>query len=365
MNIILSILGIPGCVTGDTLVTLSNGKNVEIRKLGKKHLQKINVKVRIRNEKTDVAKVFHYYKKQPILEIITEPGTKIKGTYNHPLLRMATYALCLKYTEWARLDNLKIGDLLVTEHGTEKIVSIKPAGNEDVYDLEIPKSHEFIANGIISHNTGKSYAGIYLGKYVGMISGVEFPDSSKNIVFTYQEFLNIVKGSRAKETIVQDEQRVLGVGFGSRSLSEEIQDIERVIRKRQNNMIYIAPTLESHLHIGILEPTGINYELGVCRLMFYDNKEIPRGKVYTLMPNKTILENYGKRKDAFIEKMVNRNMGDQYEEMERILQNLLTDDQFQALSNKAKRVFHIAKKYPTLPAQMHEWLADLAVVTNE
>ncbi|MBS3162622.1 ATP-binding protein [Candidatus Woesearchaeota archaeon] len=38
----------------------------------------------------------------------------------------------------------------------EKIVSIDFAGVKDVYDFEVPESHMFIANGIVSHNCGKS-----------------------------------------------------------------------------------------------------------------------------------------------------------------------------------------------------------------
>ncbi|HIH31068.1 TPA: hypothetical protein HA235_00010 [Candidatus Woesearchaeota archaeon] len=38
----------------------------------------------------------------------------------------------------------------------EKIASIQPAGFMDVYDFEVPKSHSFIANGIVCHNSGKS-----------------------------------------------------------------------------------------------------------------------------------------------------------------------------------------------------------------
>jgi hypothetical protein len=203
-------------------------------------------------------------------------------------------------------------------------------------------------------------AGIYLAKVISKMGGTIFPDDSSNIAFTYTEFLNIIKKSKAKEVIVQDEQRVLGVGIGSRSTAEEIQDIERIIRKRQNSLIYIAPTVEGHLHMGILEPLGIDYVHRVARHMFYDNKEIPRGKIYTMLPNEIILKAYDVRKSQFIEKMVGRKMGDQYEELERILQNLLTDEAFANLSNKPKRIFYIAKKYPMLSRQIHEMLSDLA-----
>jgi len=208
--------------------------------------------------------------------------------------------------------------------------------------------------------SGKSHAGIYIAKYISSKAGVDFPNDARNIVFNYQEFLNAVKESKPKETFVQDEQRVLDVGLGSRALAEEIRDIERIIRKRQNNMIYIAPTLESHLHFGILEPIGINYEHKIARLMFYDNKQIPRGKIYTREPNPEIIKYYEEKKNRFIEKIVHRSMGDTLEEIEKILANLKTDEEFMRLSNKPKRIFHIAKKYPTLPYQMQELIADLA-----
>src|SRR5438093_213311 len=39
---------------------------------------------------------------------------------------------------------------------SERIVSISRDGPADVYDIEVPDGHRFIANGIISHNTAKS-----------------------------------------------------------------------------------------------------------------------------------------------------------------------------------------------------------------
>src|SRR5437899_1899800 len=39
---------------------------------------------------------------------------------------------------------------------SERIVSISRLGPADVYDIEVPDGHRFIANGIISHNTAKS-----------------------------------------------------------------------------------------------------------------------------------------------------------------------------------------------------------------
>ncbi len=44
----------------------------------------------------------------------------------------------------------------VGQQRSERIVKILDHGLEAVYDIEVPESHRFIANGIISHNCGKS-----------------------------------------------------------------------------------------------------------------------------------------------------------------------------------------------------------------
>jgi len=39
---------------------------------------------------------------------------------------------------------------------SEKVVAVLPRPPEDVFDIEVPEGHRFIANGLVSHNTGKS-----------------------------------------------------------------------------------------------------------------------------------------------------------------------------------------------------------------
>jgi predicted phage terminase large subunit-like protein len=43
--------------------------------------------------------------------------------------------------------------LNTSDFTTEQIVSIEPAGREDVFDLQIERTENFIANGLVSHNT--------------------------------------------------------------------------------------------------------------------------------------------------------------------------------------------------------------------
>jgi len=49
---------------------------------------------------------------------------------------------------------------------SDKIISIKYKGKEDVYDMEVEDNHNFIANGIFVHNSGKTYCAIEIIKKI-------------------------------------------------------------------------------------------------------------------------------------------------------------------------------------------------------
>lgn len=96
------LVGDPGCLEGSSKVILEDGRIVDLESLGKDHLEKINVKMQ-NEDGSDVATVFHKYKKQKVIEITTETGKNVVGTYNHPLLTK---------NGWKRLDELKKDDEL-------------------------------------------------------------------------------------------------------------------------------------------------------------------------------------------------------------------------------------------------------------
>jgi DNA replicative helicase MCM subunit Mcm2 (Cdc46/Mcm family) len=108
------LIGDPSCIVGDERVVLSNGAIVKIENLGSHHLQSINVPLYLaEGYKIGIAKVFHKYEFQPIIEIITESGKSIKGTFNQPLLvkeNVKSEFGKQKPKVWKRLDEIKIGD---------------------------------------------------------------------------------------------------------------------------------------------------------------------------------------------------------------------------------------------------------------
>lgn len=98
------LVGDPGCLDGSSKVILEDGRIVDLASLGKSHLE--SIKVRMQNEcGDDIATVFHKYENQRVIEVITETGKNIVGTYNHPLFTK---------NGWKRLDELREGDELRT-----------------------------------------------------------------------------------------------------------------------------------------------------------------------------------------------------------------------------------------------------------
>ncbi|MFH0835144.1 MAG: LAGLIDADG family homing endonuclease, partial [Candidatus Micrarchaeota archaeon] len=107
-DIHLLLIGDPGCLIGDERVALGNGAIVKMQDLGSSHLQPISEQVLTgQGYCRDTATVFHKYENQPVMEILTESGKCIKGTYNHPLLVVNGMK-----REWKRLDEMKEGDRL-------------------------------------------------------------------------------------------------------------------------------------------------------------------------------------------------------------------------------------------------------------
>ncbi|MHB1830210.1 MAG: ATP-dependent protease LonB [Candidatus Micrarchaeaceae archaeon] len=135
------LIGEPGCLISDERIFLGNGAIAKIGELGNGHLEPINVKLIIGSgNKTDTATVFHAYKNQPLIEIITESGKSIKGTYNHPILTAER--------SWKRLDEIKVGDRVAVVSGirctiTEYIKSgfkpIKRNGNGPKFWGRLPE----------------------------------------------------------------------------------------------------------------------------------------------------------------------------------------------------------------------------------
>ena len=102
----LLLIGDPGCLVAGERIALGDGTIARIGSLGEKHLQKISQPLLTgQGYKRTTAKRFHVYRKQKIMELVTESGKSIKGTFNHPLLVVNGMK-----REWKQLNEIHPGE---------------------------------------------------------------------------------------------------------------------------------------------------------------------------------------------------------------------------------------------------------------
>ncbi len=196
-----------GCLTGDSLVTLADrGVEVPIREL----VGQSGFAVWALNEATmklEKAIVSHAFSTgvKPVFTLKTRKGRKIRATGNHKFL---------KTKGWCRLDQLspqqylclprnlpscvtqnkanlsrergsKVANLVQSKEllllrsydvDWDEIVSIELTGEEEVFDLTVPRLHNFVANNIIVHNSIEQDADLVIMLYRDDYYNPDSPD---------------------------------------------------------------------------------------------------------------------------------------------------------------------------------------------
>lgn len=98
-----------------------------------------------------------------VYKLECEGMNPIKSTANHLFLTMKD-----EEYKWKKLNELNVHDYVVTVHSdtihVSKCKSITYIGDELVYDLNVPETHNFVAEGYIVHNC--NLASVALPKYV-------------------------------------------------------------------------------------------------------------------------------------------------------------------------------------------------------
>ncbi len=140
------------CVTGDTLVTLADGRRVPIRDLVGHTPEVISLDSHGKLIQAQ-AEVVWEVGTRPVYTLTTASGRKIRPTTEHRL-----YTL----DGWQRLKELSAGSHIAVAQDQQEtagifwdeVISIEPAGEEPVYDLTVPGPESWLADGIVSHNSG-------------------------------------------------------------------------------------------------------------------------------------------------------------------------------------------------------------------
>lgn len=142
-----------GCLTGDTLIIdAASGTSYTLKDLAERPIQSplpvYAIDTRQQMGRYSLVKAFYSGKKQTF-QLVTQSGKTIKASQNHPFLKHET-------GRWTPLEELRIGDRIATYTHVlqwEAVVSIDPLSVEDVYDATVDGVHNFVANGIVVHNS--------------------------------------------------------------------------------------------------------------------------------------------------------------------------------------------------------------------
>jgi len=185
------LIGDPGtgkCVEGDTLVTLADGSRKPIRDLVEENLDdpkpvddgvwdSVDFEVPSLQEDGTIAsqqatKVWKREAPEELYRIRTEAGREVEVTPSHPLfvqskggdgfeavraerLRVGQRIAAHNLVSSADAEALAFADGGRTAASTDRIERIDPVEPDDdwVYDLEVADTHNYVSNGIVSHNS--------------------------------------------------------------------------------------------------------------------------------------------------------------------------------------------------------------------
>jgi len=136
------------CMTGDTPVRMSDGTERPLA-----DIQVGDQVATYENGKLTTAKVLNHASmgEDAIFKVNLGNGKVVRANARHPFL------IAEGKLKWVKVRDLRVGQFMVALDGTGftglRILSIEPDGYEVVYDVEIERTGNFIANGVVSHNT--------------------------------------------------------------------------------------------------------------------------------------------------------------------------------------------------------------------
>lgn len=144
------------CVTGDTIVILSNGQRVPIRNLVGQTPEVVSM--------GQDGKLIHAQSDlvwkvgcKPVYNIQLASGRSLRATVSHRLYSLDGWKEVKDLVPGSRIAvarQLPEAEMASSDIYWDEIKTIEPAGEEDVYDLTVPGPASWLADGIVSHNSG-------------------------------------------------------------------------------------------------------------------------------------------------------------------------------------------------------------------
>lgn len=139
------------CVTKSSMLLLSDGSLKTFGQIYQEKKNELIISLNESNYKFEEDKIIDwiYSGKKKCVKIKTRTGRNIECALTHPFLHFSK--------GWVETNELKIGDYICCFNEMsvfwDKIEKIEDIGEEDCYDIEVEKNHNYISNNIVSHNS--------------------------------------------------------------------------------------------------------------------------------------------------------------------------------------------------------------------
>jgi DNA-binding transcriptional regulator YiaG len=235
-NLII-IDGDTGCLTGDTLVNV-NGIECSLRELHINYKSFIN-KDFVFIKSYDGKKLFFnkvkdvmYSGIKEVFKLTLENRMTIVGTADHKIMT--------KGNEWVKLGKIKDKEVLVRSISNDmefsKAISIEPVGVEGTFDIECEEPHHnFVANGIVVSNSGKSNLAALICACWSHITGAEF--NVGNVYFNSDELVK--HAIRTEEQIFDYDESLFSSMATDWQQKEQKKLIKMLLLARKKKHFYV------------------------------------------------------------------------------------------------------------------------------
>ena len=137
------------CVVGETLIDTPGGRFPIKDLVGTRPWVYCVIDGQLALRRADA--VFPTLQNTPVVKVMMDRGEVI-CTPDHLFMTAKG--------EWVEAQDLKPAQSLMAlnRHVQSKVIAVIPWGTADVYDLTVPEAHNFVANGVVMHNSMKAVA---------------------------------------------------------------------------------------------------------------------------------------------------------------------------------------------------------------